>query len=385
MPSLPLPAPDPAATRHSARLLDRIAADIRGAGGWISFARYMDLALHAPGLGYYASGARKFGASGDFITAPELSPLFGQALAEQVAQLMSLCGGQIIEVGPGSGALAVELLLELERRGALPERYGLLELSGELRARQQATLTARCPHLAGRATWLEHLPGRYSGLVIANEVLDAMPVHRLAWYDDEIMDRGIALDDHGALCWEERPATGALLAAARALSVEPPYRSEIGLAARAWVGSWGQILERGALLLIDYGFPAREFYHPQRGTGTLMCHYRHHAHDDPLFLPGLNDITAHIDFTAVAEAGTSRGLELCGYTSQAQFLLNCGLTDILGRTSPEEAAVYCRLAAGVQRLISPAEMGELFKVIAVGRGIDEPLVGFVCGDRSHTL
>jgi SAM-dependent MidA family methyltransferase len=385
LPFLSLPVPDTAAIAHSDRLHAHIAEAIRGAGGWIPFARYMELALYTPGLGYYGGATEKFGVAGDFVTAPELSPLFAQTLAVQVAELMRQSAAQIIEAGPGSGALAAELLMELERRRALPGRYALLELSGDLRARQRATLAHRCPWLAERVAWLDRLPAVFSGVVIANEVADAMPVQVIAWRDDGIFERGVALREEGGLGWQERPATGAVLDAARAIGATPPYVSEIGLAARAWVATWGEIMQRGAVLLFDYGFPMREYYHPQRDGGTLMCHYRHHAHADPLLLPGLNDITAHVDFSALADAGTSRGLELYGYASQAQFLLNCGLTDVLARVSPEDTAKYLRLAAGAQKLISPSEMGELFKVIALGRGIEEPLVGFAHGDRSHSL
>jgi len=382
---LTLPIPDAAAAEHSARLSKHIAGEIRAAGGWLPFSRYMDLALYAPGLGYYGGGSHKFGAPGDFVTAPELSPLFAQTLATQVEQIMRLSAPSIVEAGPGSGILAAELLLELELRNALPTRYDLLELSGELRARQRASLEARAPHLTARVFWLERLPERFSGVVIANEVLDAMPMERVAWQASGMFARGVALDAQGQFCWEDRPAPTLLAEAAPALGVEPPYVSELGPAAQAWVASWGAILGRGALLLIDYGFPAREYYHPQRSGGTLMCHYRHHAHDNPFFLPGLNDITAHVDFTAMAAAGVDAGLEFYGYTSQARFLLNCGITDVLARVSRDDHTRYMPLAASAQTLLNPSEMGELFKVLALGRGIEGPLIGFASGDRGHTL
>jgi SAM-dependent MidA family methyltransferase len=379
-----LPAPDPVALAHSNRLRDRIADDIECSGGWISFARYMDAALYAPALGYYGGGARKFGAAGDFVTAPELSPLFGQALAAQVAQIMAASAPQVIEVGAGSGALAADLMQELERRGVTPERYAILELSGELRLRQAETLAARIPHLARRVVWLDALPDAFGGAVVANELLDAMPVHLVAWREEGIFERGVTLTG-GQPAWAERPATGALLAAARAKRVPPPFLSEINLAAAAWTATWGNILQSGALLLLDYGFPQHEYYHPQRAEGTLMCHYRHHAHANPFWLPGLNDVTAHVDFTAIAEAGFDAGLEVLGYTSQGQFLLNCGLADLLALCGPEDPTRYLPLAAGVQKLISPAEMGELVKVMALGKGLADELIGFARGDRSHTL
>jgi len=380
-----LPEPDADASAISRRLLDHIAKEIERAGGWLPFDRYMALALYTPGLGYYSGGARKFGAAGDFVTAPELSPLFAQCLATQLEQIMAASAPRLLEAGAGSGILAADLLLELERLGALPERYDILELSGELRARQQEAIRARVPHLAARVVWLDALPDSFSGALIANELLDALPVHLVAWREDGIFERGVRRAADGRLAWEERPATGALLAVSQGLTfVRPPYVSEIALAARAWVAEWGRILQKGALLLIDYGFPRHELYHPQRADGTLMCHYRHHAHGDPFWLPGLNDITAHVDFTAMAEAGHEAGLDVLGYTSQAQFLLNCGLAPLL-EAQQDDGARYAALASGAQKLISPAEMGELFKVLALGKGIDEALLGFARGDRMHSL
>jgi SAM-dependent MidA family methyltransferase len=241
------------------------------------------------------------------------------------------------------------------------------------------------PQLAARVAWLDTLPETFSGALVANELLDALPVRLVAWREGGLFERGVRLAEGGRFEWEERPAEGVLLAMSRGLTFgSPPYVSEIGLTARAWVAEWGRILKRGAMLLIDYGFPQREYYHPQRAEGTLMCHYRHHAHSDPLWLPGLNDITAHVDFTAMAEAGYEAGLDVLGYTSQGQFLLNCGLASLLEARQSGDAA-YAALASGAQKLISPAEMGELFKVLALGKGIDEPLLGFARGDRSHAL
>lgn len=384
--TLPLPTAD--ALACSAALCSRIVAEIDAAGGWIGFDRFMDLALYTPGMGYYAGGAHKFGAAGDFLTAPELSDVFAQALGAQVAQLLALGAPQIIEVGAGSGQLAADLLLELDRRDRLPERYCILELSGELRARQQATLSTRVPQFLPRLCWLECLPEDFDGLVLANEVLDAMPVHLVVWNGEDIAERGVAVDS-GQFTWRDRPAGGRLRDRAQALAaacaIAPGYLSEISLLAPAWIAQWAAILRRGALLLIDYGFPRHEYYHPQRDAGTLMCHYRQHAHGEPFYLPGLQDITAHVDFTAIVEAGCGAGLELLGYSTQASFLFNCGLTEILARTPASEPLRYLPLASAVQKLISPAEMGELFKVIALGKGISEPLLGFAHGDRSATL
>ncbi len=388
-----LPEPSAAALAQSARLLESVAAEIDAAGGWIPFSRYMELALYAPGLGYYSGGARKFGPGGDFITAPELTPLFGQALAAQLEQVMGASAAQVIEVGAGTGLLAADLLLELERRSCLPEQYGILELSGELRARQADTLMHKAPRLAARVHWLEALPERFSGAVVANEVLDVMPVHLLVSRADGLFERGVALAAEGAgasrLCWADVPAAGAVREAALALALPAPvggeYVTELNLAGRAWVAAWAERLQTGAMLLIDYGYPRAEYYLPSRASGTLLCYYRHHAHGDPFLWPGLNDITAFVDFTAIAEAGFEAGLDVQGYTTQARFLFNCGVLQCLERRGPREGADYIRAARAVQRLTAPQEMGELFKVLALSRGLDGPLLGFASGDRVHAL
>ena len=383
-----LPAPSPEASAHSLTLVAAIAREIGAGGGWISFARFMEMALYQPGLGYYSAGARKFGAAGDFVTAPEMTAYFGRALARQVAQVMTASAPHVLEVGAGSGRLAADLLLELERLDALPERYEILDLSADLRERQQATLAAAAPHLLARVRWLDRLPETFSGAVVANELLDAMPAHVVAWREDGIFERGVGLDGSGGFTWNERPATGALLVAAEELGrqccLPPGYESEISLAARAWAGEWGHRLQRGALLLIDYGFPRCEFYHQQRGRGTLMCHYRHHSHPDPFYLPGLQDVTVHVDFTAIIAAADAAGLDLLGYTSQGQFLLNCGILDLLA-AEPADTTDYIRAAGAINKLLMPHEMGELFKVIAIGRDIDQQLRGFARCDQSRRL
>ncbi len=387
-----LPQPSAEALDQSNRLIALLQSEIRAAGGWMPFSRYMELALYAPGLGYYSGGARKFGPGGDFITAPELTPLFGQALASQVEQVMQLSAMQVIEVGAGTGLLAADLLLELERRGALPLSYGILELSAELRERQFDTLAQRTPHLAARVQWLDALPAQFSGVVVANEVLDVMPVHLVVSRADGVFERGVVLtesEDGAVFRWGDSPAEGAVLEAARALELPAPaegeYLTEINLAGQAWMASWADRLLQGAMLLIDYGYPRAEYYLPSRSNGTLLCYYRHHAHADPFLWPGLNDITEFVDFTAMAESAYDAGLEVLGYTSQAQFLFNCGVLDCLARRGPEGSADYVRAARAAQRLTTPQEMGELFKVLAVGRGIDVALLGFARGDRLHTL
>ncbi|RIX48253.1 MAG: class I SAM-dependent methyltransferase [Rhodocyclales bacterium GT-UBC] len=384
-----LPLPSTEAQDHSQRLIEAIRRDIAAQGGWISFASFMERLLYAPGLGYYTAGAQKFGAAGDFVTAPGMSALFGQALARQLAEIMARSTPVILEVGAGTGRLAADLLLELERLEALPAQYQILDLSADLRERQRQTLTEAAPHLLTRVTWLDALPEHFSGVVLGNELLDAMPAEIVVWQDDGIAQRGVAVDASGAFVWRDRPASGALLEAAREIGLQcqlpPGFESEISLAARAWAAEWGHRLVTGALLLIDYGFPRREFYHPQRARGTLMCHYRHQAHPDPFYLPGLQDVTVHVDFTAIIAAAHPAGLDLLGYTSQGQFLLNCGILDRLAELE-SGTHQYIRAAAAVSKLLMPHEMGELFKVIALGRGIDDgTLCGFSSGDQSHRL
>ena len=345
-------------------MLPRIAAEIAEHGGWIPFARFMELALQA----YYGGPAAKFGAPGDFVTAPELGNLFGRTLARQFCELEP---HSVLEFGAGTGALAETLL------GDLDCEYLILETSPSLRERQRL-------RLGDRARWIERLPERFRGVVIANEVVDAMPVNVLRWSSESIKERGVTLD-RGQLAWIERPAAGEVLSAAQSIHVTPPYLSEINLAARAWMRSLASTLEQGAIFIIDYGFAGPEYYHPQRSGGTLMSHHRHCSHDDVLARPGEQDITAHVDFSALARAAEEGGLEVLGYATLAQFLVNCGITDVLGEANVENALHYAPLASQAQRLLSPAEMGELFKVLALGRGASAPLRAFARGDRSHTL
>jgi SAM-dependent MidA family methyltransferase len=369
-----LPAPDPDALASSRALLHRIGEELTKSNNWISFARYMEMALHEPGLGYYAAGARKLGAGGDFTTAPELSPLFGRTLARQIRDLL-LPGEAVLEFGAGSGALAASILEEL----SVP--YLVLETSAELKQRQQQKL-------GGRVEWLDRLPRDFRGVMIANEVVDAMPVHALAWTRAGLMERGVCANE-GHLAWSDRVAHSRVFDAAKDLEIDIPpsgrYESEINLFAGLWMKSLARVLARGAILVVDYGFPAREYYHPQRSMGTLACHYRHHVHDDPFYLPGLQDITAHVDFSALARAARDAGLETLGFATQAQFLVNCGITDLLAAEDPSDAKRYLPAAAAANKLLSPSEMGELFKVLAVGKGVDAPLTGFARGDRRAAL
>jgi SAM-dependent MidA family methyltransferase len=379
-----LPEPTPEARAHSDRVAERIRGEITASGGWISFARYMELALYAPGLGYYSAGAKKLGRAGDFVTAPEISPLFGQTLARQVRQVLEAGFDQVLEVGAGSGALAATLLEELERSGKAPRSYLILELSADLRERSRDTLAARVPHLLEQVAWLNRLPPAFSGVVLGNEVLDAMPAHVVRMHRGRAEEGGVGVRN-GRLDWSWRLASGELLEAARTLALTEGFSTEIHLAARGFMRSLAAVLEKGVAFFVDYGFPQKEYYHPQRKGGTIMCHYRHLAHPDPLLLPGLQDITSHVDFSAVAAAAREGGLRLAGYTSQAQFLVNCGITDVMARTPAEDGAKFLPLANQANRLMSPAEMGELFKAIAFARGFDAPLVGFREGDRGQTL
>jgi SAM-dependent MidA family methyltransferase len=386
-------APNADALAHSEALAARLKRAIAQAGGWIGFDVWMHHALYTPGLGYYSGGATKFGAGGDFVTAPEMTPLFGRSVAQQIAEVIAgRPDSVVLELGPGSGALAADALAELEALEALPARWLMLDPSGTLRDRQRARIAERVPPLADRVEWIDALPDAIDGVVLANEVLDAIPVQLVHWRRDAVFERGVAVTGgDGPFVFEDRPIVDPRLAAAATrcpvapdVVAEAGYTSEIGLQAEALVASLGERLVRGLLLFVDYGFGRREFFHPQRRHGTLMCHWRHHAHPDPFHLPGLQDITAHVDFTAMAEAGVDVGLRLAGYTHQASFLVSCGLVERL-MASADARLGYAKTTAEVQKLVSPAEMGELFKVLALTRGIDGPLVGFARAELSRTL
>ncbi len=378
-----MPAPDVAAAAHGERLLQRIREEIAAAGR-IPFSRFMELALYAPGLGYYSAGRRQFGAGGDFLTAPELSPLFSHCLARQCAQVLAgLEGGCILEFGAGSGVMAAALLEALAAAGTLPERYLILEPGAALRAQQQALLQQRLPGLMERIQWLERLPeAGFRGVVLANEVLDAMPVHRLVKRGGRFQELYVTLaDDELALA--EGPLSHPALAAApaqRLAELPEGYVCEVNPAAAAWVRSVADFLAAGLALVIDYGYPAAEYYHPQRLDGTLMCYYRHRAHGDPLHLPGLQDITAHVDFTALAEAAVSVDLQVAGFSSQAAFLQGCGITDMVDLAAESDMQRQVELARQLRKLLLPGEMGEAFKVLALSRDWTEPLLGFSVRD-----
>ncbi|BBF87999.1 uncharacterized conserved protein [Aquitalea magnusonii] len=380
-----LPAPSAEALVTSQALCAHIRQTITQAGGWIPFSRYMELALYAPGMGYYSAGSHKLGSAGDFTTAPEMTALFGRTLARQIAELLPQTGGTVYEFGAGTGKLAIDILTELEKLDCLPEHYIIIDLSADLIERQQTAIRSALPHLAGRVSWLSQLPDQLDGVVIGNEVLDAMPCELLHW-TPEPLQRGVALDGDNFV-WQDRPIQDpALQRQAAALNIQQAgYISELSLSNTAFIHTLARHLVRGAILLVDYGYPASEFYHPQRHMGTLIGHYRHHTVDDPFFLPGLMDLTCHVDFTAIAQAGIDAGLDLIGYTTQAQFLINAGITQLLGELDADDSASYLPVVAMVQKLLSMQEMGELFKVIGFGRGVSIDWQGFAQGDRCHTL
>lgn len=357
----------------------------------MSFEHWMQRALYEPGLGYYSGSLRKFGAAGDFTTAPELTPLFAACLARQVSQWFAHCEPVIVEFGAGSGELAAGLIEALHALGTPVQRYVIVEVSGSLRERQREALKRLPSDWAARVQWLDCLPERIDGVVLGNELLDAMPVTVFECEGASVSEVGVGLDAAGRFAWHMRPAGVTLKAAVTAL--QPlfegayRYRSEIGLQAQGWVRTVGQVLARGALLLLDYGFPAPEYYHPQRAQGTLMAHRRHRTHPDVLADPGLQDVTAHVDFSAVAQAGEAVGLDVLGYTSQARFLLNCDMLSLLPQRPGDAARTVdgVRQLSAVQTLLSEAEMGELFKVIALGRGLPDAACGFARGDRRGAL
>lgn len=371
---------------HSKLLTHFILTQIQQNGGMISFEDYMRHALYAPGLGYYHAGTQKFGAQGDFITAPELSPLFSYCIAKQYQDICEQISCEtILEIGAGSGIMASDILNALSNTPYLPKNYFILELSPDLKHRQQQTLKNKCPQHYDRVIWLHALPTNpFSGFIVANEVLDAMPVSIFKMLSDSLHEQMIISSEQATFDIHYTPASQSLANAidllyADGIPIFPKaYTSEINLHIRPWIKSLSKCLTQGAILLIDYGFSRQEYYHPDRTMGTLMCHYQHRAHTDPFLYPGLQDITAHVDFTAVAEAASEAELEVLGYTTQAAFLLSCGLLEHVQNPSPQQNHA-------IHTLTSPAEMGELFKVIALGKDIDPTLLGFKMYNRLFCL
>ena len=380
-----LPVPDPDALAASQSLQQLIAAEIGRDGGQIAFSRFMELALYAPRLGYYSGGASKLGADGDFTTAPEITPLFGATLARVAAAIIAQSAPDIIEFGAGTGRLARDVITALGQQGVELNSYTIIELSGELRARQQEALKD-----LPQVRWLDAMPESFSGVVLANEVLDAMPVELVIRTAGGWMRQMVTIEN-GAFAFVQAPL-GAGLQEQLARQVPEHehmlegYVTELHPVGAGFMGSLAQMFAggRGAAILLDYGFPAHEYYLDQRIGGTLMCHYRHHAHPDPFYLPGLQDITAHVDFTAMALAAQDAGLPVLGYMNQASFLLSAGIGELLLENDPEQAISYLPHSRAVQKLVSPAEMGELFKVLIVGNDVQLP-EAIVRADRSHRL
>jgi SAM-dependent MidA family methyltransferase len=388
------PAPadlTPDEVAHSARLVERIRAAMDEAGGRIGFARFMEMALYEPGIGYYSAGARKFGASGDFITAPEAAPVFSRCMAAQCAEvLQSLGGGDVLELGAGSGAMAAAMLAELGQLKSLPARYLILDVSADLRERQRETLAGAVPHLLERVRWLDRLPDSLVGVVVANEVLDAMPVERFVVRDGCILAIGVEWRSGRFECVESPAVPGLRDRIERVLTEAGAhwpdgYSSELNAGLEPWLASVADSLERGVMLFVDYGLPRRELYAAERSSGTLLCHFRHRLHDDPLVNVGLQDITAWVDFTAVAEAAECAGLRVAGYTTQAHFLIGNDLARRVAEASQADLGQRVNLARQAMLLTLPGEMGERFRVIALAKGYDSPLRGFAVRDLSHTL
>lgn len=392
--SAPAPEPEAAAQAHSEQLRERIRQEIASAGGALPFHDYMQLALYEPGLGYYAAaGGAALGDGEDFITAPAVSPLFGRCLARQCAEVLQATGGgTILEPGPGTGILAVSLLTELERLGCLPEQYYLLEVSAELRAQQRAALEAEAPHLLPLCQWQDRWPGPFTGVIVANEVADALPVEIFRKTGEGIERRCVTISDAGALTDLWQPAPAELSEAVHAIEVDiggslpSGYISEYRPRLPGWIAGLADCLARGALLLIDYGYVRSEYYMPERDAGTLVCTRAHRAHGDPYDWPGLTDITAFVDFTAVTEAATAAGLDLEGFTPQSHFLFATGLEEAAGTAlAADDDRTRLLAASQIKTLTLPGEMGERFNVLGFSRGLERPLRGFASLDLSRRL
>jgi SAM-dependent MidA family methyltransferase len=388
---LSLPQPDAVSTAQSERCAGYIRARIHDAGGTISFAEFMHYALYTPGLGYYSAGSRKFGADGDFVTAPEISPLFGRVVAKQCAPvLQEVETASVLEFGAGSGSLALEMLRTLQERDALPAEYRILEVSADLRERQQRLLRDALPGYAERIVWLDRIPDSHRGVVIANEVLDALPVERFLRRENGVHQLRVA-NEGGEFVFVDEPGPELLVRAVESIerdiggALPENYVSEVSLAVPAWLGDVAGMLEQGLMLLFDYGVSRREYYAAARSEGWLRCHFRHRAHSDPLILPGIQDLTAWVDFTAVAEAAADNGLQVLGYLSQSQVLLAGGIEAELQDFAEMPIESQLKTAAQVKMLTLPGEMGENVKCICLARGNISGPTAFVSADRTHTL
>ncbi|MDC1311043.1 SAM-dependent methyltransferase [Burkholderiales bacterium] len=352
---------------------------------WLDFASFMHHALFDPQYGYYMRDTYKFGSRGDFITAPEVSDLFGRTIARQCAQILQMSGGSILELGGGSGVLGSDILLELDRMDCSLDEYLLFEPSAALTERQKERIGRLTPNIKSKVRWVSEFPKNFNGIILANEVFDALPVHLLSLNADGWQERGVALDNE-SLTWQDRPIQDERLHhVIDGLDVNTPYVTEVCLAADSLINELSQSLNSGAILAFDYGYEHCNYYHPDRRDGTLSCHYQHKVDSDPLERPGHKDITAHVDFSRLAHAAHDVGLEVAGYVGQADFLVNCGITDLLASFDPDQLDTYLPVASAAQKLLSPTTMGEMFKVISFTRGINEPLFGFSHRDRLHML
>jgi SAM-dependent MidA family methyltransferase len=385
-----LPLPQTLAQHHSEKLIELIKNEIIHTNGAISFKRYMELSLYAPGLGYYAAGSIKLGKEGDFITAPEISPLFSCAIANALIPVLTRVK-IVLEVGAGSGRMAADILNFLAAKDALPDEYWILELSADLRERQRETIKNTIPDFIDKVKWLDTLPQQFSGVVVANELLDAMPVQLFQKTENDFNEINVGWDGQKfvfLLC----PSSDARLQhrlheieSVAGAAFTPGYLSEVNFAAEDWIQSIAERLQQGLILLIDYGFPQHEYYHPQRDQGTLMCHYRHRSHTDPFVYPGLQDITAHVDFTAMADAALAADLNVVGYTNQVSFLMGAGLIDLAAAVDQSDIKNQMNVASEIKKLTLPHEMGELFKVIGFSKNCDVTLPAFLFRDLREYL
>lgn len=378
-----LPVPDNGAAKHSQKVSEKIKQEIREQEGMISFRRFMEIALYEPGLGYYSSGAFKFGEQGDFITAPELSTVYSNCIAKQCQQVLNkMDNGHILELGPGTGRMACDILLALEKNESLPGKYFLLETSADLRQRQQEYISQHIPHLEKIIYWLEELPGNaFNGIILANEVIDALPVHRFIFSNNKLKELNVGFENN-RFVWIERPfddETFKVVTRELAPFLESwpqGYTSEINIDIQPFINSFSDCIKQGIIIIADYGYPRQDYYHPQRINGTLLCHYRHRVHNDPFFNPGLQDITSSVNFTCLAEAAVNAGLDVCGYTTQAHFLMSCGLEEYIKQLEDGDLSNNAMLSGQIRQLTMPGAMGERFKFIALSKNLNLPLLGF---------
>ncbi|MDH5302045.1 MAG: SAM-dependent methyltransferase [Gammaproteobacteria bacterium] len=390
---LELPEPSADERAYSQRLAALIDRDIQSHGGRITFARFMQMALYTQDMGYYTGPSEIFGDGGDFVTAPELSSLFGRCVARQAQQvLQQIGGGDMLEFGAGSGKLALDVLTELEKLNCLPQHYYIVDISHRLRDRQRQRLLSAMPYMVDRVHWLDRMPDNFSGFVFGNEVPDAMPVHRVRFYHDRPHTELYVTENNGQFDWlEAEPSSDELRSAIDEVfaqyrgQISDGYTSEINLQMRPWLRELASKIKKGAIVLVDYGYVRREFFQAERFEGTLMAHFKHRAHSFVLAWPGLQDLTAHVEFTAVADAAFDAGLDVLGFTNQAGFLSGCGLESMLQEVDPADTKKFISFIQPIKRLIMPTEMGELFKVIALTKEIDPPLIGFTIMDQRDRL